>query len=146
MMKKDGFEAKSYEDFRELLDNKDINAVTIAMPDHWHALIAIDALREGQNVYCEKPLTLDHCRRDQAIVKVAKETGRTFQAGSHAALRCLASGLPASWCRNGRIGKVKRVETRIGGNPTSSEFPRSPSAEGPQLGLLARTDAVADYV
>ena len=47
MMKKDGFDAKGYKDFRELLDNPDINAVTIAVPDHWHALIAIEAMRKA---------------------------------------------------------------------------------------------------
>src|SRR5665213_1446647 len=77
MMKKDGFEATGYEDFRALLDNKDVHAVTIAVPDHWHALIAIDALRKGKYVYAEKPLALT-IEEGKAIVKVAKETGRTF--------------------------------------------------------------------
>src|SRR5262249_47200805 len=53
-----GPDCAKFKDFRELLDRKDINAVTIAVPDHWHTLIAIDALRKGKDVYCEKPLTL----------------------------------------------------------------------------------------
>ena len=47
-----------YEDYRKLLDRKDIDVVTISTPDHWHTRIAIAALRAGKDVYCQKPLTL----------------------------------------------------------------------------------------
>src|SRR5713101_7577768 len=58
MLKKHGMDVQKYSDFRELLDRKDINAVLIATPDHWHTLVALDAMRKGKDVYCEKPLTL----------------------------------------------------------------------------------------
>ncbi len=121
IMKKDGFAATGYKDFRELLDRKDINAVTIATPDHWHALIAIEAMRKGKDVYCEKPLALT-VEEGKALVKVARETNRVFQVGSQQR----SDGRFRMACelvRNGRIGKVVRVETRIGENPRGGPFP-----------------------
>ena len=117
-MKKRGQEVKAYKDFREVNDRKDINAVTIATPDHWHALIAIDAMRKGKDVYCEKPMTLSQAE-GKAIIKVAKETGRIFQVGSQQRSDARFR-LACELVRNGRIGKLQRVETRIGSNPTGT--------------------------
>src|SRR5213078_2434752 len=74
-------EVAKYEDYRKLLDRKDIDVVTIVTPDHWHSKIAIDAMRAGKDVYCEKPLTLTIDEGKQ-IIKVLKETGRVFQVGT----------------------------------------------------------------
>ena len=72
---------KVYGDYRELLERQDIDAVSIGTPDHWHVKIAIDALRSGKHVYCEKPLSLT-IREGQQCCKVAKETGKVFQVGT----------------------------------------------------------------
>jgi predicted dehydrogenase len=122
MMTDHGFsDVKGYKDFRELLDRKDINAVTIATPDHWHTLVALEALRKGKDIYCEKPLTLT-IEEGKVLVKAVKDSGKTFQVGTQQRSDPRFR-LACELVRNGRIGKIKRVETRIGANPTSPEIP-----------------------
>jgi predicted dehydrogenase len=130
VMKQRGFDCSTHKDFREITDRRDINAVLVATPDHWHTQIAIDAMRKGKDVYCEKPLTLTVAEAD-AIVKVSKETGRVLQTGSQQ--RTDYRGMFRLACelvRNGRIGKVKTIECRIGNNPTSGAIPEVPPPDG----------------
>src|SRR6476619_2706247 len=76
-----GGKAEIFEDYRKLLDRKDVELVTISTPDHWHTKIAIDALRAGKDVHCQKPLTLT-IDEGKLLCKVVKETGRVFQVGT----------------------------------------------------------------
>ena len=73
--------ADVYEDYRKLLDRKDIDAVIIGTPDHWHTKICIDAMRAGKDIYCEKPLTLT-IDEGKKLGQVAKETKRVVQVGT----------------------------------------------------------------
>jgi predicted dehydrogenase len=116
--KRDGFDVKGYKDFRQLMDDKTVDAVIIAIPDHWHALVAVDALRKGKDVYCEKPLTLTI---EEAILlqKAVKASGKVLQTGSQQRSEMTQFRLAADVIRAGRIGKVKMIECRIGGNPSS---------------------------
>jgi len=110
--------ADIYEDYRNLLDRKDVDVVTIAVPDHWHTKIAIDALRAGKDVYCEKPLTLT-IDEGKKLRRVARETGRVFQVGTQQRSSPDLFLKAIAMVQAGRIGTVKRVTCAIGGAPTS---------------------------
>ncbi len=76
----------TYDDYRRLLDNKEIDAVAVTVPDHWHALITMDACAAGKDVYCEKPLSLT-IAEGSAMVKAARQHSRIVQTGSQQRLR-----------------------------------------------------------
>ncbi|HVJ86589.1 MAG TPA: Gfo/Idh/MocA family oxidoreductase [Caulifigura sp.] len=113
----------SYEDYRKLLDRKDIDVVTIVTPDHWHSKIAIEAMQAGKDVYCEKPLTLTILEGKQ-ICKVLDQTKRVFQVGTQQRSEMKGNFLTAvAMVKGGRIGKVQRVTCDIGGVKASGEIP-----------------------
>jgi len=101
----------AYVDFREVIGRKDLDVVTLVVPDHWHALMTVMACQAGKDVYCEKPLSLT-VRQGQAMVKAVRQHGRILQTGSH--FRSSPQNrLACELVRNGRIGKVQRVQTFI---------------------------------
>jgi len=105
--------AKAYRDFRELLARKDIDAVVIAVPDHWHAIVAIEACKQRKDVYCEKPLSLT-IHEAHRMVLAARKFDRVFQTGSQQ--RCEFDGKFRQACelvRNDRIGKVEKVQVCV---------------------------------
>ena len=105
----------STSDFHELLQHRDLDAVCIATPDHWHAIPAILAARAKKDVYCEKPLSLT-IAESRAMVKAARENNIVFQTGSQQ--RTEFSGhfrKAVEYIRSGRIGRIKTVRVGVGG-------------------------------
>jgi hypothetical protein len=102
--KKCGTNPRRYKDYRKLLEDKDVDAVVIATPDHWHALMFIDACNAGKDVYVEKPLSLTVVE-GRRMVEVAERTKRVTQVGIH---RRSAPFLreAAEFVRSGGIGHV----------------------------------------
>ena len=115
---------EAHADFRELIARKDIDAVVIATPDHWHAAIAVRACAAGKDVYCEKPLALT-VHEGRAMVNAAHKYNRVFQTGS----------MQRSWkefrqavelVRNGYIGDIKKVIVTVGGAPKKWDLQPEP--------------------
>lgn len=109
-----GGKAQLVDDYRRVLDNQEIDAVLIATPDHWHAKIAIEAMRAGKDVYCEKPVAVT-IEEGKWLRGVAKETGKVFQVGTQQRTEYDQRFLKAiAMVRDGRIGKLKRIHIGLG--------------------------------
>ncbi|MCF2503014.1 Gfo/Idh/MocA family oxidoreductase [Dyadobacter sp. CY107] len=107
--------AVGIEDFRELLSRKDIDAVIIAAPDHWHASMAVRAAEAGKDIYCEKPLSLT-VKEGRAMVDATRKHNRVFQTGSMQR-SSKEFTQAAQLVRSGAIGTVKQVFVNVGGPP-----------------------------
>ena len=109
----------THHDFRELCARKDLDAVVVATPDHWHALAALEAIRQKKDVYAEKPLT--HLFREgQVLYREVAKTDRIFQVGSQQRSNPNFR-IAAEMVMNGLIGKVKEVRTGLGGGESSDD-------------------------
>ena len=125
-----GKKPDGYKDYRQVLDRKDIDAVMIATPDHWHTKIAVEAMLAGKDVYCEKPLTLT-IDEGKLIEKIVTKTGRVFQVGTMQRTEIDKRFLTAiALIRDGRIGTVKKVTCGIEAFESSPVIPEAPVPEG----------------
>lgn len=95
-------------DYRELLERKDIDAVLIATPDHWHDHISIAALKKGKHVYCEKPM-VQHVEDGAAVIKAEKESGKVYQVGSQG-VSSMVLAEAKKLIKSGAIGEINMVE------------------------------------
>jgi len=114
----------TYENYRELLERKDIDAVVIVTPDHWHAMVAVDAAKAGKDIYCEKPMA-STVAEGRAMVNSTRKYNRVFQTGN----------MQRSWRNfrhasemvfNGYIGEVKEVNVSVGDPVMACELPAEP--------------------
>lgn len=114
----------AYLDFRELLANRDVDAVVISTPDHWHALPAILAVEAGKDVYLQKPTSLT-IAEGRALSNAVHRSGRIFQIGSQQR-SSPQWRYAAELVRNGRIGQLKTVQVGLPGDPSGPEEPPQP--------------------
>ena len=104
-------DCKDYVDYREIIARDDIDAVHIATPDHWHALMVIDACRSGKDVYCQKPETRT-LREGPLMIEAARRYGRVVSGGSQ---RVLEDYKPlVAQCWGGELGTIKEINVKVG--------------------------------
>jgi predicted dehydrogenase len=113
---------KVFSDFREMLQDKDLDAVCISTPDHWHALHTVWAAKYGKHIYGQKPLYLT-VQEGRAMVNAVKQAGITFQTGAQSRSNDYFR-MACEFVRNGRIGKLQRVE--VGLNKGFGTFGKTP--------------------
>lgn len=114
----------AHHNYEELLQNKDIDAVIISTPDHWHARIALDAAKAGKHIYMQKPasLTISEGRK---VSDAVQKSGVVFQIGSQQR-SSTQFRYAAELVRNGRIGQLKTVSVGLPGDPSGEVEPEMP--------------------
>ncbi|MBN1442782.1 MAG: Gfo/Idh/MocA family oxidoreductase, partial [Planctomycetes bacterium] len=117
-------ECSQHNDFREVLSRRDIDAVAIATPDHWHALQTIAAARAGKDVYCEKPLT-HTVEEGRAVVSAIRRHRTVFQHGTQQRSEW-SFRFGAELVRNGRIGELRTIRLGVPAGQSIGPQPVTP--------------------
>jgi predicted dehydrogenase len=120
----------AFNDYRDLLARRDIDAVVIATPDHWHAIIVIEACKAGKDIYCEKPLSLT-LHEAKAMIDAVRKHDRVFQTGSQQ--RTEYGGRFRTACeyiRSGRLGQLISANVGVGESSVPCDLPEEPAEPG----------------
>lgn len=133
----------AYNDFRELVARKDIDAVVIATPDHWHTITSIAALNAGKDVYCEKPLT-HNIHEAVTLVDAVRKNNRVLQTGSQQR-SSKEFRIACELVRNGVIGKIQRVETQFGSPAKPNDNKEEPMEPGLDWDMWCGPAPLAPY-
>jgi predicted dehydrogenase len=123
-----GGRPKVYRDFRRLLENKDVDAVYIATPDHWHALMTIMACQAGKDVYVEKP-ACNTIEEGRAMVTAAERYGRVVQVGAQGRSHVIA-WQAANYIRAGQLGTIRKITHWHYGSPVGGWSPDTVPPDG----------------
>ena len=126
--------AESVEDYRKVLDNKDVEVVSIVTPDHWHTKIAVEALQAGKHVFCQKPLTLT-LAENLAIRAACKANPKLmFFIGTQQRSDRRLFMRAVNMVHQGLLGDIKKITCGINGSPTGGPFAKMPGYTPPNRG------------
>ena len=118
----------AYNEFREVLARDDIDTVLIATPDHWHAILAIEAAKAGKDIYCEKPISLT-VAEGRAVAETMKRYGTVYQSGTQRrSIACFRFGVDIA--RSGMLGELQTLHCYYHNGPTCPPQPVQPVPEG----------------
>jgi predicted dehydrogenase len=124
----DNTDCATYPDFREIIGRKDIDAVLIATPDHWHALISIAAAQAGKNIYCEKPMSLT-VGEGRIVADAMKRYKVVYQSGTQRrSIPCFRYAVDTA--RGGTLGKIHAVHTYLEPGHTAGPQANQPVPDG----------------
>jgi glucose-fructose oxidoreductase len=135
---------QAFNDFRELIGRKDIDAVVVATPDHWHVPIAVAAVRAGKDVYVEKPLGIS-MDQDKAMRAVVHQYGAVFQYGTQQRSFDQHCGFAVELVRNGYIGDITAVHVIAPNGETGGRAVPQPVPDGLDYDLWLGPAPVAQY-
>ena len=133
----------TYTNYQELLANKDVDAVVISTPDHWHAIIAIHAVQAGKDVYLQKPASLT-IAEGRALSDAVHRSGRIFQIGSQQR-STPQFRYAAELVRNGRIGQLRTVQIGLPGDPAGEVEPTMPVPKNLNYDMWLGSTPVVPY-
>ena len=136
-------DVKMYGDYKELLENKDIDAVVISTPDHWHAQPAIEAALAGKDIYLQKPTSLT-VEEGRVLSDIIQKKGTILQVGTQQ--RSMAQfRVAAELVRNGRIGKLHTVKVGLPGDPSGPEASKMPLPSNLNYDMWLGQTPLMDY-
>lgn len=120
--------AKIYNDYREILANQDVDTVIIGTPDHWHKIMAVEAMNAGKDIYIEKPMTYT-VAEGQEIIEAAKKTGRIVQVGSQG-MSSATQEMARAMVKSGKLGQITLIRASYNRNTASGAwiYPIPPDA------------------
>ena len=136
-------DVKMYGDYKELLENKDIDAVVISTPDHWHAQPAIEAALAGKDIYLQKPTSLT-VEEGRVLSDIIQRKSTILQVGTQQ--RSMAQfRVAAELVRNGRIGKLHTVKVGLPGDPSGPEASKMPLPSNLNYDMWLGQTPLMDY-